>query len=238
MFASMMQAVVVGLAVTAAPGQAQEVKARNPRVLLITSGDSQHCADELARLNKPEGEFARMRALGWTIGTTPDNQVQIVDREAVPTVVGKFTIQEFPIVLCIDKDEILRSFRAGCTTPLDGWTIGWLLKGIDERPRSEPPEGVKVQWTGNYPLRGNHWSIDGDVSPTRATLVSHLRGPIHGPQIKPNYMIEIWSYEELRSLHDNLHEIEMGGFVARPYYQRERPTNGSISKASGKALGK
>ena len=36
------------------------------------------------------------------------------------------------------------------------------------------------------------------------------RGPNHGHQITANWAIESWSYEELRSLHDDLHEREIG----------------------------
>src|SRR5262249_35387752 len=81
----------------------------------------------------------------------------------------------------------------------------------DERPPGSVPEAARVEWTGNYPLRGNHWSVDDDWYPSRDKVLAHLRGPIHGSQIRPNQKIESWSYEELRSLHDNLHEQEMGG---------------------------
>jgi hypothetical protein len=63
-----------------------------------------------------------------------------------------------------------------------------------------------VESTGSYPLRGNHWSVEGDWSPTRDKVISHLRGPNHVAQLIPTWHIDDWSLEELRSLHDDLHE--------------------------------
>jgi hypothetical protein len=205
------------------------------RVLVITSNDSPQCAAEMARLAQPGGTFETMRARGWKIGSGPDNHLQVVDQSQADDVVRQIDSREFPIVVYVEGPEIVRAFRAGCTTPLDIWTFAWLAKGIDERPPGEVPEKARVETTGNYPLRGNHWTIDGDASPSLETLIHHLRGPVHGPQIKPTQLIETWSYEELRSLHDNLHEIEMGGvqFTSRP-----RPNPSSAPRtASSKALG-
>ncbi len=181
-------------------------KERNPRVLVITSKDSQHCTDEMNRLNQRGGEFAKMRAIGWTIGTAPQNMVQIVDRDEVPDLVEKLDHKEFPTVACIDHGEIVRYFRSGCTTPLDAWTFGFLAKGVDERPAGVVLEAARVESTGSYPLRGNHWSVEGDWNPTREKVVSHLHGPNHEEQLIPAWHIESWSLEELRSLHDDLHE--------------------------------
>ena len=213
--------------------KANEASPGRTRVLFITSTDSPNCVTELTRLQLPGGEFDHMRALGWKIGKGADNHLQFVDRAEVPEIVGQFEIREFPIVACLHGDEIVRSFRAGCTTPLDAWTFGWLAKGVNERPEAEPSEAAKVESTGHYQLRGNHWSIDGDVSPSYQKLLYHLRGPVHGPQIKPDQEIETWSYEELRSLHDNLHEIEMGGvqFGFRP----KPPAFNAVRSASSKA---
>src|ERR1700722_11400576 len=83
--------------------------------------------------------------------------------------------------------------------------------------------GWPKEWTtGHYPLRGNHWSIDEDWNPTREKVVSHLRGPNHGAHIAASWTIESWSYEELRSLHDHLHEQELGSSY---YSARSQPAN-------------
>jgi len=179
---------------------------RNPRVLFITKKGCERCARDLTRLRRPNGDFAGMQAVGWKIGEGPENHLQIVDREAVPDFVVQLEIKEYPTVVCISDGEIVRSFKEGCTTPLDAWTFGFLLKGKDERPPGSIPEAARVESTGSYRLRGNHWSVDGDWNPTRATVISHLRGPNHGSQVAAGYEIEKWSYEELRSLHDDLHE--------------------------------
>ena len=90
----------------------------------------------------------------------------------------------------------MRSFRTGCTTPLDAWTLGWLAKGVNERPEAEVSEAARVESTGHFPLRGNHWSIDEAWYPTQERVISHLRGPAHGSQLKAEWAIETWSYEE------------------------------------------
>jgi hypothetical protein len=237
MFLSLVHTAVAVTALAVSP-EGVPPRPINPRVLVITSTDSANCAAEMSRLYQSGGVFDQMRAVGWKIGDNEANHLQVVDQGLVPDVVQQIEIREFPIVLCIEGTEIVRSFRSGCTTPLDAWTFSWLAKGIYERPYVEPTEAARVATTGNYPLRGNHWSIDGDVSPSREKLVGHLRAPTHGPQVRADYAIESWSYEELRSLHDNLHEIEMGGWQPSYYAHRSQPKTSSISKASGKALGR
>jgi hypothetical protein len=138
-------------------------------------------------------------------------------------------LPEYPAVVCVENGEILRSFKDGCSTPLDPYTFGWLLKGFDERERPPVAEAVKVETSGHYPLRGNHWSVDGDWSPTHERIVFHLRGPNHNALFPQEWRIESWSTEELRSLHDDLHEQnkplplltgdEQSVYVARPAYR-------------------
>ena len=185
---------------------------RNLRVLFITSKDSPQCDKELSRLRQPGGEFEKMRAAGWTIGAGPDKLVQIVDRDEVSELVEKMDVHEFPAVACIDHGEAVRYFRSGCTTPLDAWTFGFLAKGINERPKGAVLEAARVESTGSYHLRGNHWSVEGDWNPTRDKVISHLRGPNHSWQLTVAWKIDDWSLEELRSLHDDLHErYDTGG---------------------------
>lgn len=191
------------------PRRADTPAARPIRVLFIVEKDCDLCAKELSRLRKPGGDFEAMQSRGWKIGETPDNHLQIVDRDSVSELVELLAIREYPTVACVNGSEIVRSFKEGCTTPLDAWTFGWLLNGKNERPRAVVPEQARVQTTGSYPLRGNHWSVDGDWRPAHDRLVGHLRGPNHGSQILASWTIESWSYEELRSLHDDLHEREL-----------------------------
>lgn len=214
------------------------VVARNPRVLFITSRGCERCTRELENLRRPGGDFDAMKSRGWKIGESADSHLQIVDREAVADLVRQLGVREFPTVACVDNGEIVRSFKDGCTTPLDAWTFGWLLKGQNERPTAPIPEPIRVASTGSYPLRGNHWTVDGDWNPTQATLISHLRGPNHGQQLETNWKIEDWSYEELRSLHDDLHEREIanGGGV---YYGSQPAVQSSNQfSASRKVLGR
>ncbi len=162
----------------------------------------------------PGGDFSKLQSVGWTIGAGPENHLQIVDHAAIPELIEQLHVRDYPTVACIYENEVIRSFQSGCTTPLDMWTFGWLAKGIDERPPSSVPEEARAETTGHYPLRGNHWSVDGDWSPSREAVVSHLRGPAHARYLNASWQIDVWSYEELRSLHDNLHETYGGGVSA------------------------
>lgn len=177
-----------------------------PRVLFVTTKSDPRCDTELARLQKPGGDFESMRSVGWTIGETADKNIQIVDRDLIPELAKQLNIREYPAVACIDKGKVVRSFKSGCTTPLDAWTFGWLAKGVDERPTAPVLDAAKVESTGHWPLRGNHWSVSGDWNPTREAVIAHLRGPNHAAEIQAGWRLEDWSYEELRSLHDDLHE--------------------------------
>jgi hypothetical protein len=213
MRAALVRAVVVLAAVCASLAWAEDAapKPRKHRVLFITADRCTRCQAELTRLRRPGGDFAALRAAGWKIGEGPENHLQIVDRKSVAELVETLDIAEFPSIICVDEGQIVRSYKFGCTTPLDAWTFGFLSKGIDERPPGTVSEAARVETTNHWPLRGNHWSIDEDWNPTKDKVVTHLRGPNHGHQIKTAWQIESWSYEELRSLHDDLHEREMGG---------------------------
>jgi hypothetical protein len=213
--------------------QAAEPKPRSPRVLFIVEKDCERCEQELARLEKPGGDFEAMRARGWKIGAGPENHVQIVDHEEVTDLIDGLALGEYPTVVCIEKGEIVRSFKDGCTTPLDAWTFGFLLKGENERPRGSVSEAARVKTTNSYPLRGNHWSVEGDSRPSIERLISHLRGPNHGHQIAANQAIETWSYEELRSLHDDLHEREIANGTAPASTSYSSYYSGSQSMSSG-----
>lgn len=196
----------------------RRVTPRKLRVLFITAKGCDKCERELKRLRQPGGDFESMQARGWKIGETPDNHIQIVDRADVPELAELLEARELPSVVCVEDKEVLRYFKHGCTTPLDAWTFGWLMKGQNERPKGAVPEEIQVATTGHYPLRGNHWSVEGDFNPTSATLVAHLRGPNHVSQLTADWQIEEWSVEELRSLHDDLHEREgfSGSFTQSP----------------------
>ena len=232
---------------TKAPGAQESVSlkpripsGRNPRILFIVAKDCPLCERELNRLRKPGGDFETMAAIGWKIGPEASNHIQIIDRDAVPDLPPLLNVREYPAVACVSDGEIIRSFKDGCTTPLDAWTFGWLIKGKNERPQAAIPEAIRVETTGHYRLRGNHWSLEGDPSPAKETVVAHLRGPNHGHASAAYGAIETWSYEELRSLHDDLHEQE-GGTYGVTYGTGQIPAaNRSLEAFSGnrKALGK
>ncbi len=186
--------------------KADAPKGRNPRVFFIVKKGSKQCEEILTKLRAPGGDFENMRAGGWLIGDGPDNHVQIVDCDAVPDLVKKLKVSEFPAVACVDKGELVRYFKSGCTTPLDCWTLGFLATGTDLRPKGSPVDPATVETTGHYPLRGNHWSVDGNFNPTKVEVIEHLHGPNHVEHLQPEWKLDTWALEELKSLHDDLHE--------------------------------
>jgi len=215
---------------------ANAFKGRSPRVVIIIDPESTVCRQQMDRLRKPGGEFAAMQSQGWKIGQGDDNHVQLVDRRDAPELIEQLKGSEFPVVACLDQGEIVRSFKDGCSTPLDAWTFGWLLKGVNERPRAPIPEAIRVATTGHYPLRGNHWSVDGENNPSRDLLVSHLKTATHVNYLNADWKLEEWSVEELRSLHDDLHEKY--GPAAPVSSSAARPTGLDQFSGNRKALGK
>jgi hypothetical protein len=208
---------------------------RQTRVLFITMKDCDRCEQELNRLRKPGGDFEKLQSVGWKIGEGNHNHIQIVDRDSIPELMDLLKSREYPAVACVVDGEIVRSFKEGCTTPLDSWTFGWLLKGVSERPKGAISEAARVETTGNYHrLRGNHWTIEGDPNPTKEAVINHLRSVNHANSVSPYGAIENWSTEELRSLHDDIHEREGGG-VATVFYGQSQPqaANRSLEAFSG-----
>lgn len=209
------------------------VTARDPRILFITEPDNEQCMWELIKLRRPGGAFEAMKARGWKIGPGPENHVQVVDRTQIPDLVKELNVREYPSVACLEKGQIVRYFKDGCTTPLDQWTFGWLISGRNERPPEAVLEAARVASTGSYRLRGNHWSVDGNWNPSRQYVISHLRGPNHAHRLLANYQIENWSLEELRSLHDDLHESEVG---AASVYQSPAASRGGSNLGAGRKI--
>lgn len=193
------------------------------QVLLIIQRDCDKCTKLLAKL---ESDFEAMRTSGWKIGDADNDHIRIVDESEVTELLADIKQPEFPTVLAIKKGEVVRSFTSGCSTPLDMWTFDWLMTGLERRPSPPPIEAVTVPTTGNYPLRGGHWSVDYDWHPSWQKVLNHLRSPNHAHQIRATWHLESWTLEELRSLHDNLHELDEHGntviyssFINAPKYQ-------------------
>jgi hypothetical protein len=197
-------------AASEAPGSTKSTK----RILVVIGPLERRTQDEMASLEAPGGPFETLKKRGWRIGPESSDHIQIVDRTGplaaeLQVVVSQLPVSDGPVVVCIEDGAIARSFKRGCTTPLDPWTFGWLMTGNDDRPVDFEPEPVTVATTSNYRLRGNHWSVDGDWNPSKDYVVRHLRVS-HSNGIQAGWKIESWSIEELRSLHDDIHDREEG----------------------------
>ncbi len=223
-------------------GEGGSVLPRAKRILLLTAPSCALCSDELRRLEAPDGPFELLRNRGWKIGPGAENHIQIVDKSAsvdaeFARVVAQLHPVNSPVVVYVENGEIARSFQGGCTTPLDQWTFGWLMTGNDQRPAPYHPQTVTVVTSGNYPLRGNHWSVEGHFNPSREYIIQHLRS-VHGGYLQVNWNIETWSQEELLSAHDDIHD-RTEGFRGR-YTGSGSATSSrtsAFSNAPAKALG-
>lgn len=72
----------------------------------------------------------------------------------------------------------------------------------------------------SYPVRGGHWSVNGDWTPSKAELVRHLLADgMHKGKFTQAYLDGL-SREELLSLHDDDHEFR----VQTQYVQRQAQT--------------
>lgn len=198
------------------------------RVIIITRDDCPRCEAVLADLRSSGGTFESLKSKGWSIGTTPASHIQIVKRDEVPELAKSLGDVDYPALAGIEGEEVLRFFKTGCTTPLDVWTFGWLATGKNERPLEAASEPALVETTGHYRLRGNHWSVEGDFNPSREKTLTHLRGPNHAASSSTYGAIDSWSLEELRSLHDDLHEreggVSSGGGASSFSSRSSRPT--------------
>lgn len=174
---------------------------RDPRLLLLHSPSSEPSRTELAKLRVAEGEFQYLEARGWKIGDSVFEHIQMIDADVWPGTAQMHGVTRFPWVGCLERGHVVRTRKAGCTPPLNGDTLYRLLTGGP--PSAKPLPGRSQQ----YPLRAGHWYIDGDFDPILETVITHLRSPMHREQIPAAWKIEDWSYEELRSLHDDLHEL-------------------------------
>lgn len=202
----------------------------NLQVLIIVKADDPRSRAALQELQADEGCFKRLREKGWRIGTRPDDNLRIVRADEVVNLVQKLKIETYPAVVAVHEGEPIRSFTQGCTTPLDEYTFAWLRTGAWSRPTDSQLEAVSVDWTGNYPLRGHHWSVDGDYAPSRLHVLQHLRGANHVALYPSDWPIETWSYEELRSLHDDLHESNQPRPLVASSPFRIHPTGNAPSR--------
>lgn len=188
------------------PPEEEEPRYPDLQVLLIVAPDDPDSTAKLSELQQAEGPFERLRRKGWRVGAGAEDHLRIVSVAEVRTLVEAHDLRTFPAVVAVHEGAVIRSFTSGCTTPLDEYTFEWLRTGVATRPATAPRPPPDVDTTGHYPLRGGHWSVDGDWYPSREHVLRHLRGPNHNHLIPSDWEIESWSYEELRSLHDDLHE--------------------------------
>lgn len=104
---------------------------RIPRILFL---EQKGCLPCVALKRELEPEFAALRAVGWKIGSTSDCHVQIVDIGEQPHY-AVFAVNGTPAIVRFDGWGLVAE---SATRPMDRWSIGLLLKGVDERPQPEP----------------------------------------------------------------------------------------------------
>lgn len=147
---------------------------------------------------------------GWTFGNTEDRMIQFVDADEHQEFVASLDEHlngglEMPFIGKLENNEIVRQWQHGCTEVLDEWTLGWVYKGVDERPKPAPQIKATVERSGGYPLRGRWWSVEGVRRPSKSFIVSHLMGGKHRGKFNRNWLNSL-SLSELHSVHSDDHE--------------------------------
>lgn len=194
------------------------------RVVILTSKDCPAC---------PAVKGATLRGLswmmekanGWSFGEFDSRKFQFIDVTEQPdfaqivedSIEGELTL---PFIGMIEDGNIVRTWQPGCNEPMDQWTLGWLYKGINERPGQKPVQQVTVAQSiampkiAQYPLRGRWWSVGSTWNASRNYVLSHLKSsPNHSGMRRqmssrgiPISTLDSMSREQLNSLHSDDHE--------------------------------
>lgn len=180
------------------------------RVMLF---NADWCPACVADQPKREAALAALQRKGWRVGEQPEDQFQIVDVDA-SDLDERLGIDAVPAYVKVEDGRIVRQFRRGCSEPLDAWALGRLYTGRDQRP--EPKRApVTAATTGQYPLRGNWWSVDGQWNAIKAVLIAHLTGGEHRGKFDRDWLQSL-SRAELHSLHSDDHEGRLQRRHVRP----------------------
>jgi len=120
-------------------------------------------------------------------------------------VYGKGTKEiTLPILVAVTDTSVERRLEPECGTPLEAWTLEWLLKG-----KGNQPEG-KLREKGRYPVSGGWWSVEGDWNPSPAKIRRHLiQAPNHDRKFE-SWWLDLLVYEELQSVHSDHHREQVG----------------------------
>ena len=153
-------------------------------------------------------ELKALKDAGWRVGEAETDAVRVIDIEKNPNLWKQYGSEEdgLPQFVCIYDGEVIRSLRSGCSTPMDAYGISWTFKGVDERP--EPKRlPVTVDNNGEYPIRGNWWSVEGNWNASRREVIKHLLESPNHRELRPyGSMIKRMSRAEAHSLHSDHHE--------------------------------
>lgn len=180
------------------------------RVVIMHAGWCQSCPAVLQ--DALEGLAVMVRSHhGWTFGNTDDRMIQFVDADEDTDLTAALNEHlggdvGLPFVGKIEGGEVVRQWQNGCTEPLDQWTLGWLSKGVSERPDPPPKLKATVPTSGNYPLRGRFWTVEGSRNPSKSFLVSHLIGNNNHRGKFDRGWLNSLTWHELMSLHSDDHE--------------------------------
>lgn len=172
------------------------------RVLFFTADWCVQCQTIKAQ------QLPKLREAGWSVGESHDATIQVINIDENPELWQKHGSQPdgLPQFVCLYGDQVVRSLRAGCATPMDAWGISWVYKGVDERPEPKR-EPVTADSNGIYPVRGNWWSVEGVWNADRDYVINHLLTSPNHPTLRPHAdRIRKLSRVEAHSLHSDDHE--------------------------------
>jgi thiol-disulfide isomerase/thioredoxin len=186
---------------------------RTNRIVLVGSNDCPPC---IALAPKVEKALDALEKQGdWTIGEEPYYMIQHFFADERPELLEQLGAElgikpeniSFPFVVKIEDGKIVRRWTPGCTTPMDVWTFSWLADGVEVRPVTVEPERATVARSGQYPLTGGWWSVEGQWNPSKSFLISHLTTHSNhaGRFARRRGWLETLSISELQSVHTDDH---------------------------------
>lgn len=98
--------------------------------------------------------------------------------------------------------------------------------GACQKRQASEPAKAKTAAVSSYPLRQQHWMINGDPSPSRETLLQHLQAGQHAGKWDATWLSQR-TLDELRALHADDHE----GHVQWHSVVRPRPKAAAATAA-------
>lgn len=172
------------------PSAESQTQSRRRRRLLYFASPACELCREFERT-----ELDALRVAGWTVGTTPDKHIQILDITSRPALARRYGIASVPALLCVQiASESAELRRWDGRYMFDRWTVNHVYCGDYEFPE--------------YPLREHWWTLNGTTDHPVDVMIAHMDSGFHAEKFDRRWL-ESRTLEELHSLHSDDHELKV-----------------------------